>query len=44
MKTYQMLNYITNYELEVKAVYKEALPYLEKADSLNRSFETVKIF
>lgn len=25
-----------------KAVYKEALPYLEKADSLNRSVDTVK--
>lgn len=31
-------------ELEVKqkALYKKALPFLEKADSLNRTFETVK--
>lgn len=29
-------------QLEVKAVYKEALPYMEKADSLNRSFDTVQ--
>ncbi|MGB0890998.1 MAG: tetratricopeptide repeat protein [Flavobacteriaceae bacterium] len=29
-------------ELERKSVYKEALPYLEKADSLKRSAETVR--
>ncbi len=28
--------------LKQKAVYKEALPYLEKADNLNRNFDTVK--
>ncbi|CAL2091585.1 conserved exported hypothetical protein [Tenacibaculum sp. 190524A05c] len=28
--------------LKQKGVYKEALPYLEKADSLNRSIDTVK--
>lgn len=28
--------------LKQKEVYKEALPYLEKADSLNRSIDTVK--
>lgn len=28
--------------LKQKGVYKEALPYLEKADSLNRSVDTVK--
>ncbi|AUC14332.1 hypothetical protein BTO06_03865 [Tenacibaculum sp. SZ-18] len=28
--------------LKQKEVYKEALPYLEKADSLNRSLDTVK--
>ena len=28
--------------LKQKAVYQEALPYLEKADSLNRNLETVR--
>ncbi len=28
--------------LQQKGVYKEALPYLEKADSYNRTFETVR--
>ena len=41
----QNLNNFKKYEeLEVKqkALYKKALPFLEKADSLNRTFETVK--
>ena len=29
-------------EKKQKALFKEALPYLEKADAINRSFETVR--
>jgi len=44
----EMNNNLSNFkrydelELQQKAVYKEALPYLEKADALNRSLETVR--